>query len=87
VADDLQRALEKTHSTGNAVGINALLTPREFDVYRLMVAGGSVTGIAAHLNLSAKTVSNYQTIIRQKLGAESAVDLLLKAQAADLPLT
>lgn len=86
VADDLRRALEKTQSAGAAVGVNALLTPREFDVYRLMVAGGSVAGIAGHLNLSAKTVSNYQTIIRQKLGAESALDLLLKAQAANLPL-
>lgn len=86
VADDLRDALEKTQSAGRAAAVDALLTPREFDVYRLMVAGGSVAGIAGHLNLSAKTVSNYQTIIRQKLGAESAVDLLLKAQAANLPV-
>lgn len=60
------------------------LTPREFAVYRAMLDGASVATIAATLHLSSKTVSNHQTAIRQKLGAESAIDLLNKAQAAKL---
>ena len=55
------------------------LSAREFEVLRLLTQGQSITEIAQSLGLNAKTVANHQTIIKQKLGAESAIQLLTKA--------
>ena len=57
-----------------------LLSAREFEVLRGLVEGLTVDQIAARLHLSGKTVSNYQTQIRQRLGAATAMDLLRYAQ-------
>lgn len=56
------------------------LSGREFDVLRYLLDGLSVEQIAARLSLSSKTISNYQTTIRQKLGVGNAVELLRYAQ-------
>lgn len=55
------------------------LSPREFEVLRLLVAGRSLAEIARSLGLTAKTVANHQSILRQKLGAGSAIQLLQAA--------
>jgi DNA-binding NarL/FixJ family response regulator len=52
------------------------LSPREFEVLRMLVAGRALPEIARNLGLTTKTVANHQSILRQKLGAESAVQLL-----------
>ncbi len=52
-----------------------LLSQREHDVLWHLLEGFGLDDIAARLGLSAKTVSNYQALIRQKLGVNSAVDL------------
>ena len=57
-----------------------MLSAREFEVLRGLVEGLTVDQIAARLHLSGKTVSNYQTQIRQRLGVSTAVDLLRYAQ-------
>jgi len=57
-----------------------LLSVREFDVLRGLVEGLGVEQIAARLHLSPKTVSNYQTQIRQRLGVTTAVELLRYAR-------
>lgn len=51
------------------------LSPREFDIFRLLASGASVDEIAAKLFLSVKTVANYQTAIRQKTGLNSALEM------------
>jgi len=56
------------------------LSSREFDILQQLLAGHGVEEIAHTLRLSAKTVSNYQTQIRQKLGVGSAVELLRYAR-------
>lgn len=56
------------------------LSSREFDILQQLLAGHGVEEIAQTLRLSAKTVSNYQTQIRQKLGVGSAVELLRYAR-------
>ena len=53
-----------------------VLSAREFEVLRGLAEGLSIEQIAARLHLSPKTVSNYQTQVRQRLGLQTAVDLL-----------
>jgi two-component system, NarL family, invasion response regulator UvrY len=55
------------------------LSAREFEVLRLLAQGQSIKEIAHSLGLNAKTVANHQSVIKQKLGAESAIQLLTKA--------
>jgi len=55
------------------------LSPREFEVLRMLVAGRSIGEIADSLGLTAKTVANHQSILRQKLGVGSALQLLQAA--------
>ena len=51
------------------------LSPREFEVFRLIVEGKSGKDIAGILFLSFKTVSTYRTRIFQKLGMASTAEL------------
>lgn len=55
------------------------LSPREFEVLRMLVDGRSVGEIARSLGLTPKTVANHQSALRQKLGAVTAVQLLQAA--------
>jgi two-component system invasion response regulator UvrY len=52
-----------------------LLSAREFEVFRLLAIGHSVEEISETLNLNWKTVANYQSIVKQKLGVESIVQM------------
>ena len=52
------------------------LTPREFDVLRLLVHGESAQAIAQSMHLSPKTVLNYLTQIRQKLEVDNDFKLM-----------
>jgi len=56
------------------------LSAREFDVLRGLVEGLTLAQIATRLHLSSKTVSNYQTQIRQRLGLATAIELLHDAR-------
>jgi two-component system invasion response regulator UvrY len=55
------------------------LSPREFEVLRMLVAGRPLGEIADSLGLTPKTVANHQSILRQKLGVSSALQLLQAA--------
>jgi two-component system, NarL family, invasion response regulator UvrY len=55
------------------------LSAREFEVLRLLAQGHSIKEIAESMGLNSKTVSNHQTAIKQKLGADTAIQLLKKA--------
>ena len=52
------------------------LSAREFEIFRLLAEGLDIDGIASTLNISSKTVSNYQTMIKQKLDINSPVELI-----------
>ena len=56
------------------------LTPREHEMLLLMLSGHPLERIAREMNVSDKTVSNYQTLIRQKLGVASALELIRYGQ-------
>jgi DNA-binding NarL/FixJ family response regulator len=63
------------------------LAPREFEVLQLLIEGRSLDDIGQRLSLSSKTVANYQTMIRQKLGVSSPIELLRYAQLHGLAAT
>ena len=60
------------------------LTPREFEVLRLLVQGETVRSISEKLALSEKTVANHQSAIREKLGARNSAQLARLASQLDL---
>ncbi|HTX06649.1 MAG TPA: response regulator transcription factor, partial [Steroidobacteraceae bacterium] len=51
------------------------LSPREFEVLRLLAQGETVRSIGEKLGLSEKTVANHQSAIREKLGARNSAQL------------
>lgn len=55
---------------------HAALSDREFEVFRMLVAGQGLTEIADHLHLSVKTVSTHKTRILQKMDMDSTADLV-----------
>ncbi len=59
-------------SAGNPLNV---LSEREFEIFRRLAGGESVSEIAAVLKLSAKTVSNHRLSILRKLGAKNTVEL------------
>jgi len=70
------------HAAGD--GAPPRLSPRELEVLHLLVQGCAVDEIGQRMNLSHKTVANYQTLIRQKLGASTGIELLRAAQRLEL---
>ncbi|MCB5184838.1 response regulator transcription factor [Methylobacillus gramineus] len=53
-----------------------LLSAREFEVFRLLAEGRGIEEIATILKISQKTVANYQTLLKQKLGISSPIELV-----------
>ena len=53
-----------------------LLSDREFQVFRLLVAGKTVSEIAGQLNLSVKTVSTHKARIMQKMSLSNPTELI-----------
>ena len=52
------------------------LTPREFEIFRLLARGETIASCAQSLSLSPKTVSNHQTLIKEKLGVGTSAALV-----------
>lgn len=52
------------------------LSDREFQVFRMIAEGRSVSDIAERLNLSVKTVSTHKANLMQKLGMETTGEII-----------
>jgi len=78
VSPDVQEALSEQPSRANELVKS--LSPREHEILRLLTLGYDLEGIAERLGVSAKTVANQQSSIKQKLGANSALQLILIAR-------
>jgi len=52
------------------------LSYREFQIFCMFAEGLNANDIAADLSLSVKTVANYQTQIKEKLGVSSTTELI-----------
>ena len=80
---DIAQALATSRFTGQESPLNVLST-REFEIFRQLVGGRAPPDIARSLNLSAKTISNYHTLIKQKLGVGSDIELMRMALQQNL---
>jgi DNA-binding NarL/FixJ family response regulator len=63
---------------------HASLSDREFQVFRMIAEGKSVSDIAQRLSLSAKTVSTHKANLMQKMNLETTGDLIRYAIAHGL---
>jgi|LNFM01.1.fsa_nt_gb two-component system invasion response regulator UvrY len=89
ISHDMAQELAVQMLPGNENPLQAL-SPREFEVFRLLVAGHAVGEIARILSLSYKTVANHQWNIRQKLDVSNTAQVVRMAMthgmlAADPP--
>jgi two-component system, NarL family, invasion response regulator UvrY len=80
-AEALASAMAQTSSKQ---GLDAL-SHREYQVYRLLTAGKSVSEIGAQLALAGNTVSTYRARILEKTGTRNDVELALYAQQHTKP--
>lgn len=79
LSPDIAKSIAILKLTGEQDPLSQLST-REFEIFRMIATGRSVADIAKLLSLSAKTISNYHTLIKQKLRISSDVELVLLAQ-------
>lgn len=77
-----QMAAELLHPTDKAP--HQLLSPREFEVFRLIALGRTMTEIAAALSVSVKTASTYRARILEKTGFHGNADIVAYAIRAQL---
>jgi len=61
---------------GSTANPHESLSDREFEVFRLLAAGASVTDIATRLKLSVKTVSTHKANLMHKMGLQNASELV-----------
>jgi len=64
------------HSVSGNEDPTQRLTAREFEVFRLLAEGLSLSRVASQLNLESKTVANYQTILKNKLGFSTSTEMV-----------
>jgi DNA-binding NarL/FixJ family response regulator len=62
----------------------AQLSPREFEILRLLLDGASAEEIGTRLSISAKTVQNCHYQIKVKLGVRSDIELTRAAHRLGL---
>jgi two-component system invasion response regulator UvrY len=75
ISPDVSRELALRRLSGDASALDSL-SPREFEILRMLLEASPPAEIAAALNLSPKTVANYHSLIKQKLGVRSDMELL-----------
>jgi DNA-binding NarL/FixJ family response regulator len=75
LSDEIAKKMAMQSISGEQDPIHEL-SAREFEIFRLLAEGLEIDAIAARLNISSKTVSNYQTMIKQKLNINTSVELI-----------
>lgn len=83
------RSLRSEHQEAGAVHARLrLLTPRELEVLRCVLAGARNKEIAAHLGIAEKTVKIHRGRVMKKLGLTTVTELVQACQRAGIqPLT
>ena len=75
LSDEIAKKIAMQSIDGDQDPIDTL-SAREFEIFRLLAEGLEMDAIAITLNISSKTVSNYQTMIKQKLNINTPVELI-----------
>ncbi|MBV9562010.1 MAG: response regulator transcription factor [Bradyrhizobium sp.] len=78
ISPDVDHELALHRLSGETAAAD-ILTPREFEVMRMLLAEMTTEEIANALNISPKTVANQHSIIKDKLGVGSDIELVLLA--------
>lgn len=74
LSPDIERKMQlaaQSHLSQPTLGLSA----REFEIFRLLASGRTHEEIAGLLNVSAKTVANNHSLIRQKLAINTDIEL------------
>jgi two-component system, NarL family, invasion response regulator UvrY len=75
ISPDIDHELALSRLGGETVAAD-VLTPREFEVLRMLLAERTSDEIADALHLSPKTVANLHCLIKDKLGVGSDIELV-----------
>jgi len=75
LSDEIAKKIAVSSIDGGQDPIHEL-SAREFEIFRLLAEGFEVNAIATTLNISSKTVSNYQTMIKQKLNIHTPIEFI-----------
>jgi len=75
LSDEIAKKMAMQSISGNQDPVHDL-SAREFEIFRLLAEGLDIDAIASTLNISSKTVSNYQTMIKQKLNINTPIELI-----------
>jgi two-component system response regulator FixJ len=86
IARDLELRKRRAEHT-SAARRAALLTPREREVFCLVVAGMMNKEIAAKLGISEKTIKVHRARVMEKMQARSVAELVVLSQAAGVSAT
>ncbi|MDP9014166.1 MAG: response regulator transcription factor [Pseudomonadota bacterium] len=78
ISPDVHSAMTTQSTTAGQLA--HALSARELEVLRLLAQGYGIDDVAVRLGVSPKTAANHQSSIKQKLGAGSALQLILIAQ-------
>ena len=75
LSDEIAKKMAMQSISGNQDPVHEL-SAREFEIFRLLAEGLDIDAIASTLNISSKTVSNYQAMIKQKLNINTPIELI-----------
>ena len=75
ISPDIDHELALSRISGESSAAD-VLTPREFEVLRLLLAENTTDEIAETLHVSPKTVANLHSLIKDKLGVGSDIELV-----------
>ena len=76
ISAEVAEQLAQGAMPGATAATHESLSPREFEVFRLLAVGALVKDIATRLNLSAKTVSTHKANLMQKMSLANQSELV-----------
>lgn len=75
LCDEINRIIAESRVMDDVSPIDAL-TPREFEILRMILDAKATDEIANAFNLSPKTIANHHYTIKSKLGVQSDIELV-----------
>lgn len=75
ISPSVAERLFEAVGNGNGALPHEALSDREFEIFKMIAAGKSLTGIAEHFNVSVKTVSTHRTRILEKTALLTNADI------------